>query len=277
VNELQRIVARTREELAARIASRPRAELRLAAAARLRDDPPRGFAAALTRDGLSVIAEHKRRSPSAGLIREDLALEDVVGAYARGGARALSVLTERDGFGGTLEDLARARAACRLPILRKDFMVDRYQVDEAVAGGADAILLIVAALPDATLRELHDRASHDGLDVLVEVHDAAELERAVALGARVIGINNRDLTTLRVDPERTFELRGSVPPDVITVSESGLRDRAMLDRVAAAGIDAVLVGESLMRAGDVEAACRALTTRSGRGATASGGGAARLQ
>jgi indole-3-glycerol phosphate synthase len=265
VNELDRIVARTRGELAEREAARPLAGLRAAAARRLREDPPRGFAAALARPGLSVIAEHKRRSPSAGAIREDLELEAVVAAYERGGARALSVLTERVGFGGTLEDLARARAASSLPILRKDFMVSGYQVTEAVAGGADAILLIVAALDDRTLRALHEQATADGLDVLVEVHDAAELERAltalppVAGRPTVIGVNNRDLTTLRVDPERTFALRAAIPPGTITVSESGLRDRTMLDRVAAAGIDAVLVGESLMRADDVEAACRALT------------------
>ena len=271
MNALWRIVERTREELGPRIAARPPDVVRTDALRRLEVDPPRGFSAALAAPGLSVIAEHKRRSPSAGVIREGAALADVVRAYERGGARALSVLTERAEFGGGLEDLAAARRASTLPILRKDFMIDEYQVLEAVAAGADAILLIVAALGDAQLRRLYGSAVGLKLDVLVEVHDAAELKRAEeaipsgGLG-RVIGINNRDLTTLAVDPERTFELLAGVPAGTITVSESGLRDRAMLDRVAAAGIDAVLVGESLMRAPDIEAATRALTAPLGRGA-----------
>ena len=264
MNELERIVERTRGEVAARIAARPPHAVQADARSRLATDPPRGFAAALAAPGLSVIAEHKRRSPSAGTIREDLSLPDVVSAYERGGARAVSVLTEQVGFGGSLEDLAAARAATALPILRKDFIVDAYQVTEAVAGGADAILLIVAALDDAELRELHAQATGSGLDVLVEVHDDAELARATRVLGRdperdlIIGINNRDLTTLRVDPERTSALLPRVPEGAITVSESGLRDRTMLDRIAAAGVDAVLVGESLMRAPDPEAALGAL-------------------
>jgi indole-3-glycerol phosphate synthase len=271
VNELDRIIARTRGEVAQRMAARPLAAVRADALRRLGSDPPRGFASALAAPGLSVIAEHKRRSPSAGVIREGVALADVVGAYERGGARALSVLTESVGFGGSLADLAAARRASSLPLLRKDFMVDEYQVAEAVAGGADAILLIVAVLEDRTLRRLHDVATADGLDVLVEVHDAPELARAIdalspGAGEKlIIGINNRDLTTLAVDPARTFALHDRVPTGTITVSESGLRDRAMLDRVSAAGIDAVLVGESLMRAPDMEAATRALTSPLGTG------------
>jgi indole-3-glycerol phosphate synthase len=262
MNELQRIVQRTRGELAARIADRPLDSVEHDAAARLDADPPRGFRDALAAPGLSVIAEHKRRSPSAGPIREDLELEDVVGAYERGGARALSVLTESVGFGGALEDLARARRAVRLPILRKDFVVDRYQVAESVASGADAILLIVAALDAGRLSELHTLATGYGLDVLVEVHDAAELSVAVAtLPPPIIGINNRDLTTLQVDTERTFELLGSIPAGTITVSESGLRTPADLDRVATAGVDAVLIGEALMRSADVEAAARSFAAR----------------
>jgi indole-3-glycerol phosphate synthase len=264
MNELERIVQRTRGELAQRMAARPAAEVQRAAGVRLDSDPPRGFRAALAVPGLSVIAEHKRRSPSAGPIREDLELEDVVGAYERGGARALSVLTEQVGFGGTLDDLERARRAVRLPILRKDFVVDPYQVVESVAGGADAILLIVAALGADELADLHERATGYGLDVLVEVHDAGELEVALETippAPPVIGINNRDLTTLQVDTERTFELLGSVPPGTVVVSESGLRTREDLDRVARAGVDAVLVGEALMRSPDVEAAARTLTAR----------------
>jgi indole-3-glycerol phosphate synthase len=261
MNELERIVARTRGELVARRAARPLAEVGVAAADRAAVDPPRPFADALRRGGgaVSVIAEHKRRSPSAGTIREGLEIEDVVGAYERGGAAALSVLTEQVGFGGTLNDLRRARAAATLPILRKDFVVDPYQVVESMAAGADAILLIVAALETAPLAELFAAAGAVGLDVLVEVHDAAELVTAVALGARIIGINNRDLTTLEVDTERTFELLPRIPEGGLVVAESGFRTRAELERLADAGVDAVLVGEALMRAPDIEAACRELT------------------
>jgi indole-3-glycerol phosphate synthase len=232
--------------------------LEAAARDRAPADPPRPFAAALGRPGLSVIAEHKRSSPSAGLIRDGIELEEVVGAYERGGAAALSVLTEPDSFGGSLADLARARAASRLPILRKDFIVDRYQVVESMAAGADAILLIVAALAPPALAGLHAQALGLGLGVLVEVHDEAELEVAAGIGAAVIGVNNRDLTTLRVDPERTFELLPRIPPGTVTVSESGWRTRAELDRLQSAGVDAVLIGEALMRSADIESACRDL-------------------
>jgi len=258
MNELERIVARGREELVARRAERPLQAVHAAALRRLDADPPRGFADALRAPGLSVIAEHKRRSPSAGVIREGVELEDVVSAYERGGARAVSVLTERTGFGGSLEDLARARRATSLPLLRKDFIVDDYQVAEAAAAGADAILLIVAALADDELGALLGHAAGYGLDVLVEVHDGAELDRARAFEPAVIGVNNRDLTTLQVDLERTFELRDRMGADTTVVSESGLRTREDIDRVAAAGIDAVLIGESLMRSADPEGALRAL-------------------
>jgi len=258
VNELERIVARTREELAGRVVDRPPAEVHAAALRRLDDDPPRGFAAALRAPGLSVIAEHKRRSPSAGVIREGVELEDVVAAYERGGARAISVLTERVGFGGSLEDLSRARRATTLPLLRKDFIVSEYQVAEATAAGADGLLLIVAALEDEELAALLGHAAGYGLDVLVEVHDAAELERARRFQPELIGINNRDLTTLQVDLERTFELCGRVAPGTTVVAESGLRSRADIDRVTAAGVGAVLVGESLLRSPDMAAAVRAL-------------------
>jgi indole-3-glycerol phosphate synthase len=261
VNELERIVARTRGELEDRRAAVPLAQLEAEAAARAAADPPRPFAAALARAGgaVSVIAEHKRRSPSAGTIREGLEIEDVVGAYERGGAAALSVLTEQVGFGGTLDDLRRARAAATLPILRKDFVVDPYQVVESMAAGADAILLIVAALGADELGALHAQARGLGLGVLVEVHDARELAVAARLRPEVIGINNRDLKTLQVDIERTHELLDGVPGGTKVVSESGLRTRADLERVAAAGVDAVLIGEALMRSPDVEAACRELT------------------
>jgi indole-3-glycerol phosphate synthase len=262
VNELERIVQRTRGEVQQRKVQRPIEEVSRAADRRLAQDPPRGFERALAAPGLSVIAEHKRRSPSAGVIREGLELEPVVTAYQRGGARCLSVLTEQVGFGGCLEDLARARAASSLPILRKDFVVDPYQVVEAVAGGADAILLIVAALTPDELDAFHELATGYGLSVLVEVHDAAELEIAAQAAVPIIGINNRDLTTLEVDIERTHELLDEIPPGTVVVSESGLRTAQDLDRLAQAGVDAVLVGEALMRSPDIEAACRALTDRS---------------
>jgi indole-3-glycerol phosphate synthase len=259
VNALDPIVAATRVAVARRRAATPPEALERAAAARAGRDPVRPFAAELARPGLAVIAEHKRSSPSAGLIRGDRALEEVVGAYERAGARALSVLTEGESFGGSLHDLHRARAAAALPILRKDFIVEPYQVTESFAGGADAILLIVAALDPAVLADLHGRAVTLGLGVLVEVHDERELAVAAALRAAVIGINNRDLTTLTVDTERTFALLEGVPPQTVVVSESGWRMRAELERLEEAGVDAVLVGEALMRAADIEAACRSLT------------------
>jgi indole-3-glycerol phosphate synthase len=252
VNHLERIVVATREEVARRRRDRPLEDL---------PSPPprRPFAQALRRPGLSLIAEHKRRSPSAGPIREELPLQEVVGAYERGGAAALSVLTEGPNFGGSLADLTVARAASGLPILRKDFIVDRYQVYEASSAGADAILLIVAALTPGELTELHELAEELDLAALVEVHDASELQAAARVGAKLIGINNRDLTTLRVDPRRTFELRAAAPDGATLVAESGFSRREQLEELAGAGIDAVLMGEALMRAADIEAACRALT------------------
>jgi indole-3-glycerol phosphate synthase len=246
VNALEPILAATRAEV----------ERRREDPLPPRADDVRDFIAALRGSGLGVIAEHKRRSPSAGAIRDDLALEDVVAAYERGGAAALSVLTEGPNFGGSLEDLRRARAASTLPILRKDFTVDPYQVREAHAAGADAILLIVAALEDAPLRQLHELAGELGLAALVEVHDADELERALALKPALIGINNRDLTTLQVDLRRTSELRAAIPQGVTVVAESGFKDPGQLRGLP---VDAVLIGEALMRAADIEDAVRALT------------------
>jgi indole-3-glycerol phosphate synthase len=218
------------------------------------------FREALAAPGISVIAEHKRSSPSAGTIRADLALPEVVGAYERGGARALSVLTEESRFGGSLADIEAARAVTELPIIRKDFIVDPFQVAEAAVAGADAILLIVAAFPGGVgkLRELQALAAELALDVLMEVHDAAELEVALSLGAPIIGINNRNLATLEVSLQSTYELLPQVPAGTIKVAESGFSRRDQLDELAAAGVDAVLIGEALMRAPDLEAACRAL-------------------
>jgi len=259
MNTLERIVDSTRREVEQRREAVPLATLEQQLVARGDDRP---FTEALVHPGISVIAEHKRRSPSAGAIREGATVADIVCAYERAGAAALSVLTEGPHFGGSLDDLRAARAATRLPILRKDFVVDHYQLFESAAVGADAILLIVAALDPRELQRLHQEALALDLDVLVEVHDAEELEVALELDADVIGINNRDLTDFTVDVARTFELLADVPAGKTVVSESGIGTRDQLDELERVGVDAVLVGEALMRADDVEAACRALTGQS---------------
>ena len=233
-------------------------ELERAIAGR-RDSRP--FNEALAAPGMSVIAEYKRRSPSVGdLPRGADPIEDIVRAYERGGAAALSILTESDHFGGSVSDLRAARAVTDLPILRKDFTVDAYQLFEAAAVQADAVLLIVAALEPEELERLHGQARELDLDVLVEVHDREELEVALErLDADVIGINNRDLTDFSVDVERTFELLHDIPAGKTVISESGFHSRSQLDDLERVGVDGVLVGESLMRADDPEAALRALT------------------
>ncbi|MTD42842.1 indole-3-glycerol phosphate synthase TrpC [Conexibacter sp. W3-3-2] len=254
---LDRIVDSTKEEVRRRQEQVPLKELEARLEARSEDRP---FAEALTRPGIAVIAEHKRRSPSAGVIRDGATVTDIVTSYDRGGASALSVLTEGPHFGGSLDDLQEARRACGLPILRKDFMVKRYQVVEAAVSGADAILLIVAALDDKRLAKLNTLALELDLDVLVEVHDAEELQRALeVIDADLIGINNRNLADFTVDVERTYELLSDVPTGKLVVSESGLYTREQLEGLERVGVDAVLVGESLMRAEDPEAACRELT------------------
>jgi indole-3-glycerol phosphate synthase len=220
---------------------------------------PRGaFATAIARGGIGVIAEFKRRSPSAGAIREGASPQEIVGAYERGGASALSVLTEQASFGGSLEDLRAARGASELPVLRKDFIVDRYQLLEARLAGADAVLLIVAALSDHELAALHEQARALGLDALVEVHDVPELQRALRVQPALVGINNRDLRDFSVDLARTSALRGAIPAGVAVVSESGIRSPEQLHELEREGVDAVLVGESLMRAADPAAALRSL-------------------
>jgi indole-3-glycerol phosphate synthase len=262
MNLLAQIVEETRTRVARRAAVVPLPDLVSAGEERLAGaggpDSIRDFRGALRAPGISVIAEHKRSSPSAGVIRADLALADVVSAYERGGAAALSVLTEESRFGGTLADLEAARAASSLPILRKDFIVEEYQVHESLARGADAILLIVAALDTGTLIRLHSLATQLGLATLVEVHDAIELDAAHEIGAEIVGINNRDLTTLEVDVEHTYRLLPDVQDGAMVVAESGIRRHDQLAQLAAAGVDAVLVGEALMRAPDIEAATRVL-------------------
>ena len=232
------------------------AELESRLPQRAKDRP---FNEALVRPGLSLIAEFKRRSPSAGPIcDEGLQVADQVGAYERGGAAALSVLTDEAHFGGSLDDLRAAHAASRLPILRKDFVVDPYQLYEAAVHGADAVLLIVRALPDPELRRLFDEARALDLDCLVEVHDGAELERALTLDAEVIGINNRNLDEGTVDVATTYELMPDVPAGKAAVSESGISSRAELEELERVGVDAVLIGETLMRAADPESMAREL-------------------
>jgi indole-3-glycerol phosphate synthase len=246
---LDRILAETRESLARRRAALPVSELAPydgAGAGR--------FRAALAAPGIGVIAEFKRRSPSAGRLHDAPDLATIVAAYERGGAAAVSILTEEPNFGGSLDDLVLARRVSSLPLLRKDFVVDAYQLHEALAAGADAVLLIVAALSDAELAELHAAARELGLDVLVEVHDAAELERALALEDPIIGVNNRDLRDFSVDLERTAELAGELPPGTILVSESGIAQASQLASLERRGVHAVLVGERLMRSADPQAA-----------------------
>jgi len=220
---------------------------------------PRGFAAALrAAAGMGVIAEVKRRSPSKGDLAADLDPAELARAYERGGATCLSVLTDREFFGGSPDDLRAARAATHLPVLRKDFTVAPVDVCDARIMGADAVLLIAAALDDDELAELHTLAADIGLDVLVEVHDEAELERAVAVEASLIGVNQRDLVSFEVDQERAVRVGGAIPAAAVRVAESGIRGPEDAAALAAAGFDAVLVGELLVRSGDPEAACAAL-------------------
>ncbi len=248
---LERILARKAEEVTERAAVLPLEALREAAADA---GPVRGFRVALAeriaRGRPAVIAEAKRASPSKGLIRADFDPSEIATAYARGGAACLSVLTDVDFFQGADSYLRQARAACVLPVLRKDFTVDPYQVWEARVLGADAVLLIVAALDDARLAALNDCAAEAGLDVLVEVHDAAELERALRLQPALLGINNRNLRTFETRLETTLELRERVPGGTLLVTESGIHTRDDVARMRAAGVHAFLVGEAFMRAAD---------------------------
>jgi indole-3-glycerol phosphate synthase len=255
---LARICERRRAETEAAKRLRPLGELEAAARAAA---PPRGFLAALraaSAGGYGLIAEIKRASPSRGLIRADFEPAALARAYAAGGATCLSVLTETTDFQGRNEDLVAARGACALPVLRKDFMLDPWQIVEARTLGADCILLIMAALTDADAAALEAVALDWGMDVLVEVHDAAELARALRLKTPLLGINNRDLKSLAIDLGTTELLARAVPPGKLLVSESGLAVPADLARMARAGARCFLVGESLMRQADVTAATRAL-------------------
>ncbi|GHE40972.1 indole-3-glycerol phosphate synthase TrpC [Vulcaniibacterium thermophilum] len=256
---LTRILARKREEIDQRSRIRPLAELRARAA---HQPPARGFVRAIERrvraGEAAVIAEVKKASPSKGVIRADFDPAAIAHSYEAGGAACLSVLTDVDFFQGSNAYLGQARAACTLPVLRKDFIVDPYQVYEARLIGADAILLIVAALEDGPMIELAGLAMELGMDVLVEVHDIDELERALQTDCALIGINNRDLRTFEVSLDTTLAMKDAVPPDRILVTESGIATRVDVARLRAAGVHAFLVGESFMRAPDPGRALREL-------------------
>jgi indole-3-glycerol phosphate synthase len=255
---LDRILATKRDEVAQRRAASSRSDLDRRIATR---SPPRGFKAALDRratDGYALIAEIKRASPSKGLIRADFDPPAHARAYAEGGAACLSVLTDVGYFQGADAYLVAAREAVPLPAIRKDFLVDPWQVAESRALGADAVLLIMAALDDAVAAEIEAAAIELGMDVLVEVHDRAEMDRAARLRSRLIGVNNRDLRDFTVDFARTYELVAHAPQGCTFVAESGLSTRADLDAMAEHGIRCFLIGESLMRQPDIAAATRAL-------------------
>jgi indole-3-glycerol phosphate synthase/phosphoribosylanthranilate isomerase len=244
---LGRILMRTRERVLVRSREMPLERLLVDGAHTAR----RPFAPAVSRPGqVNVIAEFKRRSPSRGVIRDDLHPVSVAQAYEVGGAAALSVLTEEQFFGGSMDDLKEARGATLLPVLCKDFVVDPYQVWEAWHAGADAVLLIVAALDDAELKRLLDTAAEAGMDALVEVHDEDELRRALGAGARIVGVNNRDLTTMAVSLDTSLRLADLIPDGVVAVAESGIHGTGDLRRLREAGYDAVLVGEHLMSGAD---------------------------
>jgi len=260
--QLDQILARTRAGVAQRAASGDVAELERRAA----EHTPRGFAANLRKIAGSkaqpaVIAELKKASPSKGLIRAAFDPAALARGLEAAGAGALSVLTDEPFFQGSLTNLEVASAATRIPCLRKDFMVDPFQVLEARASSADAILLIVAALTEPELKALSREAHALGLDVLCEVHDAEELDRAVQIGCQLIGVNSRDLRTFAVHPEVQMELAERIPAHVVRVAESGIRGRQDIDRLAAAGYDAFLIGETLMRQSDPGAALATLLGR----------------
>jgi indole-3-glycerol phosphate synthase len=255
---LARICADTRAETATRKAAKP---LELIKAKARAAGPVRGFGRALmdgAANGFALIAEIKKASPSGGLIRPDFDPAAIARAYKAAGATCLSVLTDAPHFQGSPEHLRLARAAADLPILRKDFILEPWQVYESRAMGADCILLILAALTDDEAHELERIADAIGLDVLVEVHEPAELERALGMQTRLIGVNNRNLKTLKTDINTSLELSALLPPDRFLVGESGLRTHADLLRLAAAGVRSFLVGESLLRHDDIEAATRTL-------------------
>jgi indole-3-glycerol phosphate synthase len=253
---LEKIVATKRAEIAAARDARPEGELRRAAASA---PPARNFFAPLAAGPpIRLIAEVKKASPSAGVIRADFHPVEIALTYERHGASCLSVLTDEPYFQGSLDDLRRVRQAAGLPVLRKDFILDTYQLLEARAAGADAVLLIAECLDDCNLRKLHNEAVALGMTPLVELYDPENLQRVFDAGATLIGVNNRDLRTFQTDLAHTLRLRERIPDQCVLVSESGIRTRADVERLAAAGVDAILVGESLVASPDVGAAVDAL-------------------
>jgi indole-3-glycerol phosphate synthase len=254
-NILDRIVEKRRESISHRKRVLPEVALKLAVE---KAGPARDFSGALTRSEFNIIAELKKASPSRGLIREDYAPVELAPVIERAGAAALSVLTEEDFFLGSLADLKAARKTVEIPVLRKDFIVDPWQVWESRAAGADTFLLIAAVLDDDSLRELLDLGRGLKMEPLVEVHSRPELDRAISAGARIIGVNNRDLRDFTVRIETSLELIGAIPDECIAVSESGLRSHDHLARLRRAGFDAFLIGERLMDAADPAAPLRAL-------------------
>lgn len=251
MNVLSEIIAKKRERVtAARTIVSLEDMRRLAAQARI-NATPHAFINALRSDDVNIIAEFKRRSPSKGMIRADANVSAIAKSYEAGGAVAMSVLTEEDYFAGSLDDLREVRATVKLPVLRKDFVFEEYQVYESAAAGADAILLIVAALDDHTLSHLRRLAEDDlGMDALVEVHTSDELKRAASSGAKLIGVNNRDLRTFEVSLATSLSLAAEMPANAISVSESGLHSSADLRRLHEAGYRGFLIGETLMRTDD---------------------------
>ena len=259
MNVLSEIIAKKRQRVAQAKELVSFDELRSHALARRETVKPHALRAALERDGVNIIAEFKRRSPSKGVIREDADLASIVRSYQAGGAAALSILTEEDYFDGSLQNLRDAKAIVDLPVLRKDFVFDEYQIYESAVAGADAILLIVSVLDDRQL-ELLRRVAEDelGIDALVEVHNSEEMDRAASCGAKIVGVNNRNLRTFEVSLETSLKLAPLAPRDALLVSESGLKDAADLRRLKERGFSGFLIGESLMRARDPGVALRDL-------------------
>jgi indole-3-glycerol phosphate synthase len=255
-NILQTIVEARRKSIEHRQGVLPQAALKIAVEKKA--PAPRGFAAALSKPGINVIAELKKASPSLGVIRQEYDPISLAGAVERAGAAALSVLTEEDFFHGSLSDLKSASRATNIPILRKDFVIDPWQVWETRAAGADAFLLIAAVLHDETLRDLIELGRSLDIEPLVEVHSREELDRALGVGARIVGVNNRDLRDFSVHLQTSLELIELIPDDCVAVSESGLRSHADLIRLRNAGFDAFLIGEHLMTSRDPGAALKAL-------------------
>jgi len=259
MNILAEIINKKREWVAAAKEIVPLEDMRRVASEARAHAKPHALLDALRRDGINIIAEFKRRSPSKGMIRADANLTEIARGYEAGGAVAMSVLTEEDYFAGSLDDLRQVKTTVNLPVLRKDFLFEEYQIYEAAAAGADAILLIVAAIDDETVTQLRRLAEDElDMDALVEVHTAGEMKRAVACGATIIGVNNRDLRTFEVSLETSIALATQAPPEAVLISESGLHTSNDLQRLREAGYKGFLIGETLMRADNPEQALRQL-------------------